>query len=271
MYTDLATRVERSGPEVLTRDTEFAVNAAGTELVYAIDDYPDTQVAIADLNTGAVKKTFTFQGTVEGWSLVYPSPDDQLYATIVSDENNVFGPSRLLIHDRNGNETESLDNTRAFQWGSDGSVVVITDPGGTGDYAMYVIPKTGPAHTVVTFDRPFDDLPSDIAVSADLTTIAYADGAAIYTVPFAGGATPRKIVDSAVDLGEPAFSPDGRLLALSRDGDSGFLLKCDGVYIVPVLTAGDPVHLVGGDDDPFKLITAGQSRVTSCGVGMRWR
>jgi hypothetical protein len=98
--------------------------------------------------------------------------------------------------------------------------------------------------------------------------VAYNDGTTVMGVPFAGGRAPAPLVQSNLPLREPAFSPDSSRLALTRIGGGGFL--CDAVFIVPVTPAA-PVVLVGGDDDPYRLIIPPQTRISSCGQAMFWR
>jgi WD40-like Beta Propeller Repeat len=258
------------GPDAIDADTDFAVNQAGTEFTYAIDDGLDQIVVVADLATGNIKTQFQLGGYQTAWSLVFPSPDDSRYLAIVNGDDPLADPDILRVVTRTGQFVAQLPGTRAAAWAPDGSLVVLAPTSAT-TYAMTVIPAVGANYTLATFTRAYDDLPTHITVSPDNTLVAFGDGGAIWTVPFAGGAAPRKLVESDVILHEPAFSPDGNFLAFSRNGNGGGPGDCDAVYIVPVTTSGPPIYTTSADSDPFKLILEPFSRVTSCGEGMFWR
>lgn len=259
------------GPTAIDADTDFAVNQRGTEFTYAIDNVgPGQTVVVADLATGDIKTQFQLGGYMTGYNVLLPSADDTRYAAIVNGDDPLNDPDELRIVTRTGAFVAQLPDARAVAWAPDGGLVVLARSSLT-TYAMTVIPKVGATYTLATFARAFDDLPKHITVSPDQSLVAFGDGGAIWTVPYAGGAAPRKLVESDVFLNEPAFSPDGNFLAFSRNGNGGAQSNCDAVYIVPVTTSGPPIYTTSSDDDPFKLILEPFSRVTSCGEGMFWR
>ncbi|MFK7919653.1 MAG: hypothetical protein AB8G14_16380 [Ilumatobacter sp.] len=245
-------------------DTDFAVSKDGTEYVYGEERGGTLDVHVHSVQSLQRLTTFDFGDTLEAGSVVYPSPDNRLYAGLINGPD-VFGPSTLRIMGRDGADSVDRPNTKSVAWGPDGSLVAVTLT--SGFWSLVVFPLDGnSSYVATTFSQDFDDLPTDITVSPDNSLIAYSHLGNLWTVPNEASATPRRVAESTVDLDEATFSPDGRFLAFSR-ADSAF--GCGGIHVIPARPA-TPVVVTGSDDEPTKIILQPTNRISSCGHGMFW-
>ena len=219
-------------------------------------------VTIRTLATGAVADEFVFPDGLEGDSYIYPSQSNTLYAGLVNGPD-VFGPSNLLIVTRDGTPQSQVVGARAMAWGPNDEVVVSAQITTT-TFGLVVIPPGGPNTLLATFSS-YDELPTDITVSPDGSTVAYSFLDDIYAVPSDGSSAPRKLFDAGPgELREATFSPDGQYLAFTRD-----FFNCGRIHIASATLPGT-LEITSDQDDPTVYRIDGDT-VLSCGSGMCWR
>jgi tricorn protease len=103
------------------------------------------------------------------------------------------------------------------------------------------------------------------ALSPDGSTLAFAWGGDIWTVPTNGGTATRLTSNPAVESG-PAFSPDGRLLAFNSDREGS-----KQVYVMPAV-GGDPKRITWHTDgyDVREWMPDGNALLVNIARDMSW-
>lgn len=132
-----------------------------------------------------------------------------------------------------------------LSWSGDGKWIAFNDPGMSGpNQIIYIVPSSGgkPKKIVENF-RDARVVNYRISLSPDGRTLAHSSvenkEQHIFTTPADGG-SPKQLVD--MQAREPAFSPDGKMIAFVEDKDLGVGEGGLGLWVVPA--QGGTPHLL---------------------------
>jgi hypothetical protein len=244
-------------------DTRYGYNA--TEFAFATDlDSGVARVEIRDLATGMAKEQFE----LNVWTTVHPvmpSPDGQWIAMVIHDPDDILGPDRLLVVQRDGTPRALYGGVKTAAWMADGRLAFLNYADGAatlGVFPDFLVPEYESYWSAPV--ASFDDVPDELAIAPDGTLAAFSWLSRIYGLRLDGSSQPYVAAESAVGLSSAAFSPDSTQLVVNRD--DGFF--CAGSMHIVAAAPAAPVYLSGGDA-PTVVRDADGVQVSSCG-SMFW-
>lgn len=168
---------------------------------------------------------------------------------------------RVVVRTRSGREIVSLPNYTAPNFTPDGRLVVVGYPREGGPSGVYI---SGPNFRGLRRLDPDLDTPDCPAVSPDGQRVAFvqggklwvvnADGSGARSLPTASARFPSVAID-----GWPAWSPDGRWIAVTANLDGSSL---NGMEILVVPADGDATRLQWVADQQLEYVHTSGDRLT---------
>jgi hypothetical protein len=247
------------------RATVLAAALAGTSFVAfaapadAVTTTSTTIAYVADTDGNGVTELYTRPADGSGSpSLVFTSatqirlpalsPDGTRIAYLQASSTSASALFRLYVRPANGSGAATLlsnGDATSPSWSWDGTKIVFARYNmSTEVFAVYSVPATGGAHTLIHTTDVTKDYEPAFSPSGRQVAVTYTDWTSsstakdgIHLITLAGG-SPRSIVAGTLGGGsDPVWSPDGRYLLFQKPLGCGY-----GLYRVPA-TGGTPVPI----------------------------
>lgn len=250
---DLAAQTETSVYHISeTGAFDFTVSPGGKYFAWADDSEATDQgspVQIHDMDDPvSFEEVFLESANIQytETSLALAPDGEMIGALVLAEESN---RDDLVFFESDGTFFRGYPLVKAFAFGPNGDDLVVS---------MEVRPDDGPAGYVVGVIRNYRDetpeayivrefadynqLPTNLAVSPNSTTVAYAFNGHIYTLPLQEGADHHQITTSGSREWNVRWSPDGDHLVMTFLA-SGISDQTGTVVIVPVHQNEEPVRI----------------------------